>query len=177
MSNHQVPTDEFIKLLTEHQSQLLGFVMASLGNYENAADVLQQTNVVLWQKAEQLRAGSEFLPWALAIAKFKVLSFVRDQQRERLVFSPEITEQLSELALTRVEDMSTRRLALRECLKKLPPPKQEMLQQYYTYNLSIAKIAANTQSSAEAIKSRLKRVRRTLAECVDRSHTQSIELA
>lgn len=172
MPDQPTPTAEFIKLLTEHQSHLMGYIMASLGNYANAADVLQQTNVVLWQKAEQLHSGRAFMPWAMTVARYKILSFLRDQQRDRLVFSPEVTEAMSIIAFEKAEELSARQMALRECVGTLPESKLGVLQQHYSQNESLKQIAANNQCSVDSVKSRLKRIRKLLSECVDRRLAQ-----
>ena len=45
------------KNLTACQSRLRGFILASLGNYADTADVLQRTNLILWKKAERIPSG------------------------------------------------------------------------------------------------------------------------
>jgi hypothetical protein len=85
-------TAEFIGLLTEHQVDMQAFILSSLGDYSDTLDELQRTNIVLWKKASQFRAGAPFLPWALKVAKFEVLAFMRARRRDRQVFCPEVVE-------------------------------------------------------------------------------------
>lgn len=168
MTKQPASPDEFIKLLTEHQSQLMGYIMASLGNHANAMDVLQQTNIVLWQKSEELRCRDEFLPWALTVAKYKVLSFVRDEQRDRLVFTPEVTRFMLEASDSLIESFPERLRALRLCLSELPEPKLRIITRRYGHNESLKEIAASRRLTVESLKGRLKRIRRSLAKCVNR---------
>ena len=177
MAPSSSPSDQFVRQLTEHQPQLMGFILASLGSYANAADVLQETNVVLWQKSEELRNVDEFMPWALAIARFKVLSFVRDRQRERLVFSPEVSEALSTVALSTVERIPERLDALRECLAQLPESKLVVLRQRYAHDMSLSQIAAESATPIGTVKNRLKRIRGLLSDCVNRRIGGSKQLA
>ena len=83
---------EFIGLITDHQVDLQAFILSSLGDYSDTLDVLQRTNIVLWKKAAQFRRGAPFLPWALKIAKFEVLAFMRARRRDRHVFCLEVVE-------------------------------------------------------------------------------------
>ena len=53
-------TAEFIGLLTDHQVDLQAFILSSLGDYSNALDVLQRTNIVLWKKAVEFRRARRF---------------------------------------------------------------------------------------------------------------------
>ncbi|MEM9660234.1 MAG: sigma factor, partial [Planctomycetota bacterium] len=115
-----MPSDEFVKQLTAHQPHLLGYVSASLGGYDNATDVLQQANVTLLQRHADLRRVDEFLPWAITITKFTILSFVRDAKRDRLVFAPEVVNAMTDIAARKIGVVDERRHAIRDCLKGLP---------------------------------------------------------
>lgn len=168
MSSQQGSNDDFVGQLTRHQNQLMGFILASLGSYDNASDVLQETNVVLWQKSSELRDTEDFLPWALTIARYKVLSYVRDSSREKLVFGPEVTEALTEIAARRLEALPERLAALRECLASLPESKLEVLRQRYVLDKSVSAIAEENHMPLGTVKNRLRRVRDLLSECVQR---------
>lgn len=157
-----------MKALTDHQVQLEGYIAASIGDYSHAPDVLQRTNVVLWRKAQQLRSIDEFLPWAIKIAKFEVLAFVRDQRRERLVFCPEVVDAMLKTAERAVDEVPLQQEALRACLKHLPRRMVELLNMRYVAGDSIAEIAATSDRSVDSVKSQLKRIRRSLADCIER---------
>ena len=45
------PLSEFITLLTEHQPVLRGYIRSLLPNASDIQDVLQNTNIVLWERA------------------------------------------------------------------------------------------------------------------------------
>lgn len=173
MNDRTGPSDEFVARLTEYQNNLMGFIMASVGDYASASDILQQTNVVLLQKEGDLKCINDFLPWAITVAKFKILSYVRDQKREERIFTPETVEAMSLVAEEEIEDVGSRRIALRECLGKLPGSKVELLQQRYTYGLSLSAIADLRRCTIDSLKGRLKRIRKLLGECVDRRLTDN----
>jgi len=44
--------------------------------------VLQETNLVLWRKADEFNEEMSFVTWACAIAKFQVKAQRRDMQRD-----------------------------------------------------------------------------------------------
>lgn len=167
MTSSTNPSDDFVLLLTEHQSQLMGYILAALGDHTNAADVLQQTNLVLWQKSAELRSSDEFMPWAITVAKYKVLSFVRDKSRGKLFFSSEVTEAMLDVVEEGLDELPQRQLALRECLKELPESRVQLLLGRYCENTNLTQIAEQAGMSVDAIKGRLVRIRKWLANCIE----------
>ena len=108
--------EEFVRLLTIHQVDVQAFIMSSLGDYADTADVLQATNVALWKKADQFISGSSFIPWAFKVAKFEILAFLRTRRRDRHVFSPELVEIMIDAAEEHSKGFASRSDALRECM-------------------------------------------------------------
>jgi RNA polymerase sigma-70 factor (ECF subfamily) len=159
---------EFIGLLTDHQVDLQAFILSSLGNYSDTLDVLQRTNIVLWQKASQFRAGAPFLPWALKIAKFEILAFMRVRRRDRHVFCPEVVELMVDTATQRSPEFSFRSDALRQCIKELPERSREFLRIRYAQEQSVKQISEKTGRSIDAVKSLYHRIRIALGRCIDR---------
>lgn len=157
----------YVKHLTNCQSKLRGYILACIGNYSNTSDVLQRTNLTLWNKAGEFQRGAKFLPWAYAIARYEIMSFLRDHKRDRLVFSEEVTKLMLELEEEEESDANDRQLALRKCLEKLPRQSRELLSQRYDEGNSIKEIARDTDRSEVAIKSSFLRIRRALEKCIE----------
>ena len=61
-------TPEFIALLTSNQSRLYAYVLSLVGDRQQAQDVMQETNIVLWRKASQFTLGTNFGAWMLKVA-------------------------------------------------------------------------------------------------------------
>lgn len=160
-------SDEFIQLLTVHQPHLQGFIVASLGNRSDCDDVLQKTNLVLWKKSAEFRAGAPFLPWALAIARFEVLAFCRDRQRDRLVFHDDVAELMSEEAFPEMNDVPERQKALQKCVERLSDTQKEVLRLRYVGNKRIREVSELTRRTATSIKVMLFRTRKTLKKCIE----------
>ena len=122
--------------------------------------------MVLLRKERDFQPGSNFPAWALRVAYFEVLTWRRKMGRERLVFDDETVERIAE----QVEQMplaeEQRRLALRDCLEKLPDRQQAVVQQMYFDDGSVSEIAEETGLKANAISQLLFRAKRNLAECV-----------
>jgi RNA polymerase sigma-70 factor (ECF subfamily) len=157
----------YVKELIEGQSRLRAYILAALGNHANASDVLQRTNMVLWKKASEFRPGAEFLPWAFTIARYEVLGFLRDRQRDRHVFAEDVTTLMLDSATRQASEPGDRLSALRNCLEKLRGSSRNLLWQKYSEDKSIKQISLVTGRSEDSIKSHLLRVRKKLEQCIE----------
>jgi RNA polymerase sigma-70 factor (ECF subfamily) len=160
-------TDRYVQELTSSQGRLRAYILASLGNYADTADVLQRTNLALWRKASEFRSEAPFLPWALSIARFEILAFIRDAKRDRHVFASDVTALLADMAADVVANLDSRREALRICMEKLPRRNRDLLWLRYSEEQSIRQLAESSQRSEDAVKSLLLRIRRTLERCIE----------
>ncbi len=161
-------TEHFVQQLTEHQNRLYGYVFSLLGDRNRAADVVQETNLVLWRKIDEFQPDKPFLSWAFAIARFQVLAHVRDQKRDRLLLDSELVATLSDEAQRQAGQVDAIREALRPCMQLLTPTNRELIERRYFRNMSMADTAASVERTVGSIKVALLRIRRQLAACVQK---------
>jgi RNA polymerase sigma-70 factor (ECF subfamily) len=159
--------DDFIQELTAAQTSLRAYILASLGRTADVPDVLQRTNLTLWKNAATFRSGSRFMPWAITIAKFEILSHCRDKSRDRHVFPEDIAALMLDTACEVCPDLNDRHTALQECLRKLSSRNHSLLELRYFEEKSIAQIAETLKRTENAVKCTLVRVRRSLQECIE----------
>lgn len=158
--------EAFVRLLTDEQRRLFGYISTLLGNVDDAANVLQQTNMVLWRKASEFIPESDFHAWAAKIAYYQTLAYMRDRKRDRHVFDEALVQQLAARATDSGGDELV--VALRHCLSLLPEDKLNLIRQRYWPGKSIGDIARELRRSESAVKMTLLRVRQTLAKCIER---------
>jgi RNA polymerase sigma-70 factor (ECF subfamily) len=158
----------FIAALTRHQPALEAFCHAQLANRQDAQEALQATCVKLWEKAADWDAATDFLPWAFAVARFTVLSLVRDRMRDRLVFDEDVVLAIAEEAESVAAEFEERREALGNCMRRLNAEQRGILHARYLTGRTIREIAAATQRSESAVKMMLLRLREQLSECIQR---------
>ena len=102
-------TERFVEHLTSSQPGLYAYITSLMGDRENAKDVLQETNLVLWRKAAEFDEGLSFAAWSSRIAHFQVLAWFRDRGRHRRRFREDLIEVLAaETAERIVEDIGDR---------------------------------------------------------------------
>jgi RNA polymerase sigma-70 factor (ECF subfamily) len=164
----QRDTEEFIELLTGAQSPVFGYIMSLCHDHTRAQDILQETNLTIWRKAEDYEAGTNFTAWACRIAYFHVLNHRRKHSREQLVFDEEVFDYLAERQERRSEDADARLRALRRCVAELPPKQRELIDRRYEPGASVKAIADEDGSTEGAISQALFRIRAALQKCVER---------
>ena len=160
--------EAFLRQFMAEERALLRFILRYVPAVTDARDVLQETLVTLWAKRAEFDPQREFLPWACGIARMKVREFWRKQPRWE-VFAGEDLMALIDQRRTALEpELSLRREKLRECLGKLPDEQGALLRRYYAEEESVESLAARDGRSVEAIYKTLQRLRRALAECIER---------
>ena len=71
MGNSEQLTESFVSDLTNSQARLFAYILSLLRNSEEARDVLQETNLVLWKKLEEYSEIVSFEAWSTKVAYFK----------------------------------------------------------------------------------------------------------
>ena len=159
---------QFVEALTGCQEALRGYCYAKVAAWADAEDVLQATNIKLWEKEEEWDRTRPFLPWALGVAHFTVLSHFRDRQRDRLIFEEDVMEAMEIHLRSAAERTPDLILALRHCLGCMEDEPREILKAHYVAGWSIEEVSRSTGRSVSGVKSLLLRLRRTLALCVNK---------
>jgi RNA polymerase sigma-70 factor (ECF subfamily) len=158
---------KFVELLTAHQRKLHAYICTLLMGDPAAIDVLQDTNVDLWSRAEDFDFDRPFLPWAFAFARQRVLAHRKAQSRSRLLFSDAAMVRIEEECVRLAGEADTRLVALQKCLQKLSPHQAHLIRERYHAKASVKMMAARLGETAHNVASQLHRVRRALARCVD----------
>jgi len=158
---------EIVALIASHQPRLRGFVRCLLVRVSDVEDVLQEINAVLWEKASDYRSGTDFWAWASQIARFKILNYLRNSNRNRIVFDDSLLNDLADIAHDRLARIDYRREALESCLNKLPPPQRQLIDLRYSSGQAIDSIAEMIGRPQASIRQTLYRVRQTLLACIE----------
>jgi len=162
-------TERFVQQLTGCQNRVYAYILMLLSNHDDAADVLQETNLVLWRKADEFVEGTDFGAWACRIAYYQVLARTRDARRERLVFDPLLLDQLASEAELLSAEMDDRRHALRLCMLRLSEHERRLLGRRYDEGWSIKQISNECGQSPGAVATSLYRIRNELMQCIQKN--------
>ena len=164
-------SEEFVRLLTEAQGPVYGYLMTLIPDRSRARDLLQETNITLWKKAASFEEGTNFNAWACKIAYFHVLSFRRKMAREKLVFDDDILDYLAERNDDRlIQDFTKdRNAALKACMQKLSDKQRKLVEERYKPGASVQRIAADQGRTVGAISQTLYRIRHNLMQCIEKT--------
>lgn len=162
-------TERFVQQLTGCQNRVYAYILMLLSNHDDAADVLQETNLVLWRKAAEFVEGTDFGAWACRIAYYQVLARLRDARRNRLVFDPLLLNQLAAEAETLSAEMDDRRHALRLCMLRLSEHERMLLDRRYDSGWSIKQISTECGQSPGSVATNLYRIRNELMQCIQKN--------
>ena len=152
---------------------VFAYLTASVYDFHRAEDLLQEVAVAIAGQFQAYDAKRSFLAWSLGIARNCVLSYYREQARDRRHFSEATLQLLGEAAERHSPDGgSSKRDALRFCLDKIVGRRRRVLELRYNAGLSIADIATQIGVTGNAVKILLHRVRNSLEVCIQRRLTQ-----
>ncbi|WDI41066.1 sigma-70 family RNA polymerase sigma factor [Bremerella sp. P1] len=165
---------KFIQLLTTYQSRLYAYILSLVSDRNESDDILQQTNVVLWQNADRYEPGTNFAAWSFRIAYFQVLAYRTRSQREYLVFDNEALDKISRLACESDETFVERQRHLEQCIQKLSTNQRNAIEKRYRSGATLQAIATETAKSVNAVKQLLFRARENLALCVKKNLAENM---
>jgi len=166
MKHGSDPTEDYVTLLTSHQARIYAYIMSLMGSREQALDVLQETNLVLWRKADEFTPGTNFIAWAFRIAHNKVLTHRQRLSRSRIVFDDELLKMMSDEIAASDDDFAQRQAHLSHCLKYLPPQQEALIRQRYVEGAAVKTIAQRVGKSPNAVTKMLHRIQSALMRCI-----------
>lgn len=152
-------------------TSLYSFLLVVVHNKEDAEELLQETAAVLWEKFDSFQEGTHFGAWAIQIAKYKAMEFLRKNKRTRMIFDDAIYQAISEEAEKTPPEMSHYVQALNKCLGRLVEQDQKLLQLRYRKNLSIKRIAQMMGRSRSGLYQTYSRIFDLLRCCIQKKIT------
>jgi RNA polymerase sigma-70 factor, ECF subfamily len=158
------------QLFVKHTVYLRALIRAFLPDFNSADDVLQESFLTVTAKADSFREGTNFLAWATAIVKFKLLEHQRERRSSEQALAPEVIETLCQAAPPPSGDDSQAMLA--ECLEELSPRAREALDIRYGEACKPTEVARRLNWKPEAVYVALSRARAVLRDCVERKIRQ-----
>ena len=156
---------EYSQKLTSIQKSLYAFILSLLPNRTEAEDVLQETNLILCQKAHEYDPERHFQGWSFKIARFQVMKHLTKRKRSKIHFSTEIVEDVA------AEEFDGKKVvivqkALALCYEELPFKMQVIAKLRFKKDKSLKFISEKVNRPVGAISSTLYRIRQKLLDCV-----------
>ncbi|MBT8038444.1 MAG: sigma-70 family RNA polymerase sigma factor [Verrucomicrobiae bacterium] len=171
MSTDPRITQTFMGLLTDHQEIIRSYIIAQLPGCSEVRDILQDVNIVLWEKMDHFEPGTNFGAWACTVAFYKILDYRKQQKKNGfLVFSEELAGTLkSEYEPREPDDLEAKRNALNYCLQKLSDKEKALLKARYDSPAGdMERVSKETGRSRASLRVSLSRLRVGLKNCISK---------
>jgi RNA polymerase sigma-70 factor, ECF subfamily len=158
---------QFVRLITRYERLVYGYILGMVPNWADADEILQETNIRLWEEFEKFVPGTNFAAWAIRVAHFQVLTWRKQTDRRRLVFGHDVIEAIAEEPSWADDSFESRQQALVACVGELPARSRDLLRQCYAQGGTIKDVAARSNRSAGSVYKALERIRELLHSCIE----------
>lgn len=162
----------FLRSFTAHEPAIRAHVRRLVPTRADADDVMQEISVVLWDKFDTFRDGADFKAWAFGVARFEVLTWLRDRGRDRLVLDEEVVTQIAGETTDDEPRLERQREALERCMRKMPDDQRDLLMRAYQPECRIKELALGSGRSVTGFYQWLHRMRKILLDCIRRALTR-----
>lgn len=161
---------DFVAELTNQQTAMLAYIRSLVPGSPNARDLLQEVNIILWQKRDVFMPGTNFKAWAFQIIRYHLMNHKRKLVSQGwLVFDDDLMESMAadEEENTSNVNWEARHKALKMCLGKLRPQDRDILHHRYATDSSLNEFAKLTKRSTGTLKATLFNLRAALKKCIE----------
>lgn len=159
---------EFVANIANVQRQLHAYIFSLVRHREDTEDVLQETNYVLWRRAETFTPGTNFRAWAYKVAQLQVMAYRKKKYKlnEREWLDSELIEALAEESLEEADYYELRYNALQTCLQALPHERRQLVSNRYAPGGCVNDMAEQLGKAPKAVSETLRRIRHALMKCI-----------
>ncbi|MBK1790803.1 sigma-70 family RNA polymerase sigma factor [Persicirhabdus sediminis] len=159
---------DFVGLLTKHQASIQAYIISMMPGFSGVADILQETNIILWEKREVFEFGTNFGAWANTVARFQVLKQRAKLKKADVPIMDEGVMDFLALQCDVSEEESDYRLkSLDECLRGLSEPDRCLIEARYGSRMSLREYAGEINRSEGVLRVTLYRIRQGLRRCIN----------
>lgn len=155
------------RLVAKIQKPMFFYIRSMVFNPDDARDVLQDVNIVLFRKQNYYVMGTNFKAWSFSVARFECLNYLKKYKRMQFdVLESELIENLADAADSKALEVELYTVALDHCLADLPDEARELITERYQNKKPLEKVAENWSTSVGALKQKLMRARAKLKLCI-----------
>ena len=162
------PRRQFIRLMTKYERMVYGYILSLVPNWADADEILQETNIRLWEEFEKFQAGTNFAAWAIRVAHFQILTWRKKVSRSRLVFDQRVLDALASEPSWTDDEFEARQQALAVCVSELPDHSRDLLRHCYVEGSKAKDVAVEMNRTPASVYKALELIRVALHACIQR---------
>jgi RNA polymerase sigma factor (sigma-70 family) len=155
----------FEEIYAANCGPILGYVLRRTDNPDDAADVIAETFLTAWRRLDAVPPGDEARLWLYGVAR-RVLANYRRGERRRAVLADRLRTELT--AGSWPEQYTGELAEFAAAFRSLPEPDRELLALVGWEGLDRGQAATVLGCSRNAVRIRLHRARRRLADACGR---------
>lgn len=160
-------TAQFVRLLSENERRLKGYVLSLVPNWADAEEIFADTNARLWEQFDEFDAEGDFGAWACTIAHYLVLAYRKQQQRDKRRFSDMFIDMIAETTSELTGERDARFRYLAECLELMKDKTRQLVRAFYSGHETAEEIAERTDGTPASVYKAVSRGRHALHECIE----------
>lgn len=163
----------FFQLFMSCQKNLYAFILASVRNYNDADDILQDTATVMWRKFNEFDKNTNFTAWGISISKNLIKKYYSERKRSRIQFNDKLFQKISKTMEKSVGQVDRRQEALKRCSKKLNDSGHTLIDMRYGNGMTIKAISKRLNRSVESLYKAISRLQDALQKCINKELLKS----
>ncbi|MHC4525564.1 MAG: sigma-70 family RNA polymerase sigma factor [Planctomycetota bacterium] len=156
----------YLSEFSQASRRIYAFILTYVPNHADAADIMQETAMLLWKKFDSFRPGSNFSAWAIAVARNKILKLRSVRFDKRIRFDSEIVDLFNPAEAGTDDQFDLRKDILKQCVEKLSPCDAELIDLKYEKRMSVVDIAKVRKRPLQGLYKTMARIHRNLRDCV-----------
>lgn len=149
--------DAFVTLIGLYRETMYQIAYAILKNNEDAADAMQDTILICWEKIDTLRHARYFKTWLIRILINRCNRLYSQRSR---------TTDLNEGTFSSVSPDPASRVEWQEMMQQLTDNQRIVVELYYAQQFKIHEIADILDITSSAVKNRLHTARKVLKQYI-----------
>lgn len=158
------------RLFEEHYGLMVTVTVRYAPLPDLVYDIIQQVFIDFIEDAAKGKRDyqKDIAPFLATLTKNRAIDFWREHSKHSPESLQRIVERFAEKQDVEESARDIGLVAMRNCMKKLPPTTRQMVERHYYHGTSMEDIARQEQRKVTTIRSFFCRIRQKLRECIER---------
>ena len=159
----------FFQLFMNSQKNLYAYILSSVHNFNDANDLLQETATVLWQNFDKFDQKTNFLAWAISIARNLIRNYFNMRKKSRLQFDDELVQTIDAAIVKNIDGDNIKLESLKKCYEKLSDSSRLLIKLRYEDGMTVKSIASRFGRPLEGMYKFIARLQDSLMQCIEKT--------
>lgn len=163
--------EAFAQIVRFYQGDVRAYLTRFVRRLDVVDDLAQEVFITAYKDLPRFSGSGSLGAWLMGIARHRALHYLRGESRRRKREGHSLDaaindERLAHMDRLNVDEALSEAKALELCLEELPEHSAQLIRAFYFDKASAEQLAADEGRKSSAIRMRLMRIRRRLADCI-----------